>query len=382
LACWSTMVGGKQRNAYTCLMSLPDRLLDFHRRNRWLSHVLFWLMILLIAVSSSKYKDGKEGSYGFEITSDALYLFAEMCYAYALAYLVIPQFIYRKRYLFSVVMFFVVSYACCVLARIIIVKACEPLAGIAPKAFESYAEILRDIPKLLFNYGFDMFAVGAVFVFVKILKDQLVVQKRALQLEKEKAETELKLLKTQLNPHFLFNTLNNIYSLSFISQPATSKSIAGLAEILDHILYRCDSDFVPLSSELGLIRNYIELEKLRYNERLTVNFCTHIEQDIAIAPLILLSLVENAFKHGAGEDAGAPVITIDLQAGPEAFVFRIENTVAPQAARSSSGIGLVNLRRQLELLYGDAYVLDVLPAEKTFTVQLTLYEKDPVLVGR
>jgi len=370
------MVGGKRQNDYTCLMSLPDRLLDFHRRHRGLSHVLFWLVVLLIAVISSKYKDGKEGAFWFEVTSDALYLVAEMCYAYALAYLVIPQFIYRKQYVFSAVMFLVVSYACCVLARILIVKVCEPLAGIPLKAFETYGEILRDVPKLLFNYEFDMVAAGSVFVFFKILKDQLVVQKRTLQLEKEKAETELKLLKTQLNPHFLFNTLNNIYSLSFISQPATSKSIAGLAEILDHILYRCEGTLVPLSAEVDLLRNYIELEKLRYDERLTVNFIVLMDRDQEIAPLILLSLVENAFKHGASEDAGAPIIDIDLKSGPDAFFFRVVNTVASAKTckdiKEVRRIGLSNLRRQLELIYGDAYTLDITQNETHFAVQLSI----------
>jgi len=372
-------------------MSLPDRLLYFHKRHRWLSHVGFWLVYLLIGVSSSKYRDGKTGTYGFEFTSDALYMSAEMLYAYALAYFVVPQFLYRKRYLIAVTGFVVAGYASCVMGRILIVKVCEPLAGIAPKAFETYGEIMTDFPKLLYNYYADMIATASLFVFLKALKDQHEAQKRALQLEMEKSETELKLLKTQLNPHFLFNTLNNIYSLSFISQPATSKSIAGLAEILDHILYRCNEQYVPLSAEINLIGNYIELERLRYDERLTVNFNVGTVDDVKIAPLILLSLVENAFKHGANDDAGAPVIDIDLRVEGGAFIFEISNTIASRKNavkdHATAGIGLNNLRRQLELIYGTNYVLDVMHDEKHFTVKLTIHqltcnhEKDPVLIG-
>lgn len=370
-----------------------DRFLSFHKKHRWLSHVMFWLIYLLIGVSASKYHDGKRGTYGFEFISDALYMSAEMIFAYALAYFVVPQFIYRKRYLLSVAGFLLASYTTCVIGRIFIVKICEPLAGVAPKTFETYAEILTDIPKLLYVYYFDMLAAASIFVFFKILKDKLIVQKRALELEKEKAEAELKLLKTQLNPHFLFNTLNNIYSLSFISPPATSQSIARLAEILDHILYRCNTQFVPLKAEIDLINNYIGLEKLRYDERLTVNFNADVEEDTNIVPLVLLSLVENAFKHGASDDTGAPVIDIDLKAGGKNFTFMIANTIASQGKAGekpqAEGIGLSNLRRQLDLVYGGDCKLEVVRSDKQFTVKLSIdlkkekadYEKDQVLIG-
>ncbi|OCX54812.1 hypothetical protein BEL04_05385 [Mucilaginibacter sp. PPCGB 2223] len=299
-----------------------------------------------------------------------------MIFAYALAYFVVPQFIDHKRYLLSVAGFLVSGYASCVAGRIFIVKICEPLAGIAPKAFETYREIMTDFPKLLYNYFFDMMATAAIFVFFKILKDQLIVQKRALTLEKEKAETELKLLKTQLNPHFLFNTLNNIYSLSFTSSPVTSESIARLADILDHMLYRCNTPYVSLSAEIDLIKNYIELEKLRYDERLTVKFKTNIGKPMAIAPLILLSLVENAFKHGASDDTGAPVIDICLTTCEERFIFKISNTVThqngPATGQPGERIGLNNLRRQLDLIYGKDYTLGVTRIDGYFTVELII----------
>jgi len=380
-------------NGYTCCMSLFERLLTFHKKHRWLTHIVYWFIYLLISVSASKYHDGEKGTYGFEFVSDALYISAEMIAAYSLAYFVVPQFIYRKRYFLSVLEFVIICYVSCVMGRIFIVKICEPLAGVKPKPFETYLEILTDIPKLLYVYLFDILSSSAIFIFLKLLKDQFETQKRALALEKEKAETELKLLKSQLNPHFLFNTLNNIYSLSFTSSPATSQSIARLGDILDHILYRCNGQHVPLSAEIALVNNYIELEKLRYDERLTINFKTEVEHEVEIAPLILLSLVENAFKHGASDDAGAPVIDIGLFASEEKFIFKVSNTVASQnnaPDKASYGrIGLNNLRRQLELIYGSDYLLDVTREDRRFTVQLTLqlkkgalkHEKDQVLIG-
>ncbi len=373
-------------------MNLFDRLLSVHKKYRWLTHIAYWVIVLLVDVSSSKYHDGPKGSYGFEFLTDFLYEITYIISAYSLAYFIIPRFFYRKKYVLSVIAFIILSYFTCALGRIIIVKICEPLAGIPPKAFETYVEILTDIPKLLYVYFFQIMAAAFVFVFFKIFKDQVEVQKRALTLEKEKAETELRLLKTQLNPHFLFNTLNNIYSLSFTSSPATSESIARLAEILDHILYRSDTLFVPLPAEIALIKNYIELEKLRYDERLTVNFDTSIEQDAVIAPLILLSLVENAFKHGASDDTGAPVINIDLSVSEDVFMFDITNTVAEHEEdhkkASRDRIGLNNLRRQLDLIYGKDYSLGVDRKANAFKVHLMIklkpanvYEKDQVFAG-
>lgn len=166
--------------------------------------------------------------------------------------------------------------------------------------------------------------------------------------------------------------LNNIYSLSFTGSTATSESIARLSEILDHILYRSNEVLTPLEAEIMLIRNYIELEKLRYGKRLTVKMTNSDTTGIRIPPLVLLSLVENAFKHGASEDAGAPVITIEMQADGKNFRFVINNTAANTAKEESKGIGLPNLRRQLELIYQQNYQLTVERGTNWFKVALTL----------
>ncbi len=161
-----------------------------------------------------------------------------------------------------------------------------------------------------------------------------MVNKRALDLEKQKADIELMALKAQLNPHFLFNTLNNIYSLSVMQSPRTSPAIARLSEILDTLLYRSGGMYVPVSQEIALLQNYIELEKLRYDDRLVVTFDHHTTDDAGIAPLILLSLAENAFKHGAGEDAGSPEIHINLHQHQDQLTFTISNTFRAQENRS------------------------------------------------
>ncbi len=357
-------------------MNLLEKLLDLHRRHRWLAHAFFWLAVLLIDVSSSRYYDGK-ASYGFEFLSDALYEIPEILAAYAVTYWVLPRALYTRRYITAAVFFMLIAYLACVLGRIFIVKIDEPIAGIKPKPYETWFALFTNIPKLLYVYFFQIFSTVFLFLCLKTLKDQLLIRQRTLMLEKEKAETELKLLKAQLNPHFLFNTLNNIYSLSFTSPQRTSASIARLADILDHILYRSHQRFVALPAEIGLIRNYIELEKLRYDNRLTVNFCTDADKDVLVAPLILLSLVENAFKHGASHDVGQPVIDIGLKVTEDRLRFEIRNTVAHQAETvpAPGGIGLTNLRRQLEHLYGADHELLVAEEGGWFRVSLTIYLK-------
>jgi LytS/YehU family sensor histidine kinase len=248
----------------------------------------------------------------------------------------------------------------------------EPFYGLKPNPKETYTEIFTDLPKLIYVYFFRIFSVAFVFMLLKLLKDQLAVQRRALFLEKQKVEAELKLLKTQLNPHFLFNTLNNIYALALMNSTVTAGAIGRLSEILDYILYRCDNMYVPLSGEIALLNNYIGLEKLRYDDRLKVNFKPHLEQDIEIAPLILLSIVENAFKHGAGNDIGEPVIDIELKTEHRCFAFTVSNSFQPKTIASSSRIGLPNLKQQLELIYQGKHELAITQTEFLFMVKLTI----------
>jgi sensor histidine kinase YesM len=354
-------------------MRFFENILKYQKTNRLASHILFWLAVELLSLASSRYHDGNEFSYRFALIGNGLYLLPQIIATYFLTYLVVPRFFFQKRYISTLLVFVAGSYLVCLLERFLMVRVAEPIAGIAPKTFETNLEIITDLPKLFYVYFFQVFSLPVVFMFVKLLKDQLEIQKQTLTLEKEKAEMELKLLKTQLNPHFLFNTLNNIYSLSLANSPVTSASIGRLSEMLDYMLYRCNRPQVPLSGEIDLLNNYIGLEKLRYGERLEVKFNILIEKGIRVPPLILLSIVENAFKHGAGEDTGSPIITIDLEARETVFLFKVVNSFVPKDKKEvSSRVGLINIRRQLELIYPGRHELEITAAGHLFTVSLTI----------
>ncbi len=212
-----------------------------------------------------------------------------------------------------------------------------------------------------------------IFISIKHLYGYEIKRRKDLELIKEKSESELKVLKAQLNPHFLFNTLNNIYSLSIENSPKTPESIAKLSEMLDHVLYRSEGSIVPLSGEIDLIKNYIELEQLRYDERLKLELLIKVDQEFRIPPLILLSLVENAFKHGAAKDSGSPEINIEISNTNSQLTFEISNTVTGELPDDIvESIGLSNIRKQLDLIYGEAYNFNISTEANKFIVLLNI----------
>ncbi|MFB9080350.1 sensor histidine kinase [Flavobacterium procerum] len=353
-------------------MSPFEKLISFASAYRITAHVIFWTAIFIMFFTTNTSSDPHE------LRVDVLYtLYYEVfsiTAAYFLSYRILPRLMTPQNHSWVWAELIIGSYLISVIARIVMIYYLETFVRKGDFNQEPISEILTDIPTLIGAYLLHIFSLSLFFVFIKLIKDQYIIQKRSLLLEKQKAETELKILKAQLNPHFLFNTLNNIYSLSIINSPITSQSIAVLSEILDCILYRCSSTYVPISQEITLIDNYISLEKLRYDERLSVTFNHHTDQNRSIAPLILLSLVENAFKHGAGEDVGSsPRIEIDLKLLNNNFEFTIRNSINNIESEVESGkIGLNNITQQLDKIYPGNYTFNVTKTDADFTAQLKI----------
>lgn len=199
-------------------------------------------------------------------------------------------------------------------------------------------------------------------------------RQRLLKLNEQKKTAELVALKSQLNPHFLFNTLNNLYALALKKSDDTPKVIQKLSEILDYILYRCNDEFVALNKEIELIENYLSLEKIRYADRVKISFSKNVTGQEKIAPLLLLTFVENAFKHGVANEINQANIDINISKRGEQIIFKVENskpkTVDSKEKRES--IGLTNIKKQLELLYPKAYDLIIENSASTFSANLKL----------
>lgn len=199
---------------------------------------------------------------------------------------------------------------------------------------------------------------------------------RIQTLEKEKMATELKFLKAQINPHFLFNTLNNLYSNVVNQSPKAPDMIMRLSGILDYVLYQSQKPFVPLQEEVQTIENFLELEQIRYGERLQVDFQTQGTLGLPISPLILLSMVENAFKHGASGDIDQPRIRIQIDESPEEIRCSVWNTKARCTGELNDaykqGIGLTNIQRQLNLIYPQRHQLAIADEERAFSIDLRI----------
>lgn len=220
------------------------------------------------------------------------------------------------------------------------------------------------------------YSVGSVFLFglVRHVYNYLKLKEAAQKWRIEKQEAELNYLKSQTNPHFLFNTLNNIYSLSRDKNDRAPESILRLSKILRFMLYETGGSFISIEQELKIITDYIELEKLRYDETLRINFNYDVEDmKQAIPPLLLIPLVENAFKHGVSETRGRPYVDIHLSVNKRQLMFIVKNSTEPgfEEVPVKENIGLSNLRRQLELLYTE-YELSVQPGPSDFTASLKI----------
>lgn len=220
------------------------------------------------------------------------------------------------------------------------------------------------------------YSVSSVVFFgiIRHIYNHVRLRQSAQQLRIEKQEAELNYLKSQTNPHFLFNTLNNIYSLARDKNDLAPESILRLSKILRYMLYEAGGAYIAVEQELKIISDYIELERLRYDESLRVNFNYNIENmKQAVPPLLLIPLVENAFKHGVSETRRYPFVDIHLSIQNRVLTFVVKNSTedVPEGRPVKENIGLSNLRRQLELLYTD-YNLRLQQGASAFTAVLTI----------
>ena len=234
-------------------------------------------------------------------------------------------------------------------------------------------------PKLLFEAVGIYLIVGlyAMFYFMRAWYEQ---QQKAQSLQKDKVEAQLELLKSQVQPHFIFNTLNNIYSFSVQNNARTSEMIYRLSALLSYMLYDSKQHVIPLKKELEYVNNYIELEKIRYGDRLdmSMNVFDSIE-NFYITPLLLLPLIENSFKHGIC-NIGSNWIRIDISVVDDWLSVKIENSYENRngkPANENNGIGLDNVKKRLDILYHGKHEFRYLPDGQSFLTILKIKNLTP-----
>ena len=205
-------------------------------------------------------------------------------------------------------------------------------------------------------------------------------QRRRMLLEQEKIGNELRFLKAQINPHFLFNMLNNLYSFVLLKSEHALLMITKLTEIIEYALTESQKHFVPLEQEVNAILNYIELEKLRYGDRLSVEISINQIDALLVSPLIILSIIENAFKHGASGDIGHPKIIIYISGCGQGIICKVWNTKSSFQGvlvdNYKDGVGLKNIKQQLNIIYPDKHTLAFNETDSSFEVVLKIDSSD------
>lgn len=227
---------------------------------------------------------------------------------------------------------------------------------------ETYLEIKKEFP-------FAVFFIPIPILFALWLFEQW---KWLQNLKSEKSNAELSLLRAQINPHFFFNTLNNLYALTIKNSKQAPDVILKLSDMMRYTIYEGEKEKVQLADEIEYLENYIELHKIRYKKKVTITFNHQIDTNLTIAPLLYINLLENAFKHGIDSLSENAIVKIDLYEEDNFIYFKIENNFDPKEKSEFSGIGLKNLKRRLSLLYKNNHELNVEITKNTYKTTLKI----------
>lgn len=337
-----------------------------------LKYLVFGLFIFAFSASSSSwyYATTKELLIVYSIRSTV-----QIVVAILIIELLIPFLLNKQKniaFIFSLTITLLVFYAICTVISKYYLEATYPATYVNYlKRFSDTTLLARlvNINEFISKSLYLLYPTFLLLVF-KLYNDK----QHLLKLNEQKKATELAALKNQLNPHFLFNTLNNLYALALKKSDDTTKVIQKLSNILDYILYRCNDNYVSLDKEIDLIENYLSLEKIRYADRVKISFSKNVTGQEKIAPLLLLTFIENAFKHGVKEEINQASIEINISKKQEQLVFTVKNSKPAGSAISANkdSIGLKNIKKQLELLYPKAYDLIIENTSNSFSANLKL----------
>lgn len=246
----------------------------------------------------------------------------------------------------------------------------------ARKTFSFQLRFIYILKSALFNYPI----IGGFVVAITMIKRNWQKQQEKAQITREKASAELQLLKAQIHPHFLFNTLNNIYYFTLTNPQKAPAMLIRLTSMLQYILNDCKQQFVPLANEFKLLADYIALEQVRYGDRLQIECAINGDiDDKLIPPLLLIPLIENSFKHGASQVLEHPWVNINISVERHLLFFFISNSRPEEAvAKSHNGhIGLANVKKRLQLLFPKSHELRIAETTKSYAVSLKLALNEP-----
>lgn len=331
-------------------------------------HLLFWSSCILYSIVNAGWTDND--LWVFSLTPKLLTdLITIMPIVYINIYLLMPILYDRRRYVTYICCLFFLLMAGALAKRFYAFAIWIPLENMSHPANKMPTEFW--IPVRVMQNTALIFPVVAVTMVFKLLINAYQQEKRLRAIERENFNTEISLLKAQINPHFFFNTLNSLYFLTMEGSPKSPELIMHLSKLMRYMLYETSTSQVLLTDEIAHLENYIAIEQMRFSERLELSFLYSGEIDGQwIAPLILLPFVENAFKHGIENNGGW--VTIDLKINEKRLYLKVENSFAEVADPGHQGIGLKNVKRRLELIYPTQHVLDIKQDNNIYQVDLKI----------
>ncbi len=341
-------------------------------------HLLFWVTIYVVFNAYSVLILGEDLKKIFTLN---LYEFpTDILGVYFTLYVLVPFFLLRKRYIqfiaFILVFVLILVFLITIPIEYYVVKGFHNKSpDIDFVEFAKYRGILALVVKLMI-IGIAV-AIKLTNIWLKNLKKRQKIEKDKYEVELKLKEAELKLLKAQIHPHFLFNTLNNLYGLTLEKSDKAPEVVLKISDLLDYMLYRCNTPKVLLSKEIEHIKNYLELERIRYDDSLKINF--KIEGDVdnqKIIPLLLLPFIENSFKHGISKELTNSYINIKIIIKDNKLNFYIANSKTEETNKPvlnvPTGIGLNNVRQRLEIAYAGNYKINIASDKNEYSVKLEL----------
>lgn len=341
-------------------------------KNLLFQHLLFWVTVAFLLLIPD-FNKGDIKSWQIILQNFTTLSFLALA-VYLNLLILIPRFLRTKRYGFFVLF---------QLTNILLFFILDVLAGIYffnydySSAFDSKMSASAKFAVLFLSEVLLVSFFIAVTTFIKLLRDWITMQDNSLKLkemERQKLEAELQSLKSQINPHFLFNTLNNIYALALDESKKTPDMILKLSELMRYIIYDCRSPKVKLSKEIEFIRNYIDLEKIRLDGKVKTEFFCEMCDDIELPPLVFVNFLENAFKHASKIEGSYISVRILVEKNKE-LLFHVENSKEEDMedeTQEYSGVGLENVKKRLTLLYPKKHTIDIQNTPCKFSVTLKL----------
>lgn len=337
---------------------------EYWRKYQVWWHLLIWVVYTLFAALA--WSDALWRGLSYESSM----IPAKVSVVYVNLYILLPRLLMKKKYLKYIASLILILILGAFWQRCMVVFLHVPGMTGEAKLFNFHAMLRAG---MIINSI--VILTSAAYILMKGYEYQQMIK----ELEKEKLSAELKFLKSQIQPHFLFNTLNNLYGLTLRQSPKAPEIVMKLSELMRYMLYRTNAARVPLSQEINYLKNYITLEKIRYDDAVEVFFQVNGDiLDKEIAPMLLIAFVENSFKHGASEGVGGAWVKVIVRIEKGMLYLDVSNSrttgfvTSPDDNNEDGGVGLPNVKHRLDLLYKDKYNLMLDKTKDSYHIKLEL----------